>query len=382
MHCIDERSASPHTIAIKSSSNRIGRSASIAAATAPVSAVKTPTCCNCFGPLKSNNRWDDAISNQMSEVYCRACEDDDDQANQYVRIPKEHLNSPAILTNITNRRGQRSRSASKPKVPNSLFSVQNELEIPNATTQDELNTNVAENNKNMIEEYELGDDAVVDVTDSTGKPNGQANASKNLSNKFDTNEMIRCRGKVELPELLVASNEDNAENASQQLCHSPKNRHKSLNYSKSLDDTISSDDGTNESTLKSKSLTSKHMPNKIICTNDHPLIPKKIECDVAVKREESHIKNTSNNDCNGNKSMAETKIPKKPTLAERMSILKGMHRMYSTLPRMKKLHTAQQDTEANQPPYSIPMRTTPDGTTIYYLCDLSKNLIKGADSMF
>lgn len=389
MHCTDERSASPHKIAIKSSSNR-GRSASVVTVTSPVSAVKTPTCCNCFGPLKSNNRWDDAISNQMSEVYCRACEDDDD--DQYVRIPKEHLNSPAILTNITNRRGQRSKSATKPKVQNSVFTIQNELEIPNAinaTTQNNYasDADVVENSKNVIEDYELGDDAMLDDvnvdvkdTDSIGMPNDEANTRKSLTNQIDTNEMIRCRGKEELPELLVASNEKNAENETQPLCHSPMNRHKSQNYNESLDDITPSDNETNELIFKAKSLASKQMPNKIICTNDHPLIPKNIACDVAVNKVENHTKNTINNDCNGNESTAQTTtIPKKSTLVERMSILKGMQRMYSTLPRMKKVHTVQQDTAPNQPPYSIPMRTTPDGTTIYYLCDLSKNVIKGAD---
>lgn len=394
MHCTDERSASPHKIAVQSSSYR-GRSASVAAVPTPVSAIKTPTCCNCFGPLKSSNQWDDAISNQMSEVYCRACEDDDDQMNtdQYVRIPKDRLDSPAILTNITNRTVQRRQNAAiatastkvtKPKEPNSVCCGQNELETPTTTTtaNERIDKESSECNRNIIEDYELGDDAVVDVTEHDDTLNGQLNAPKNAPNKIDSHEMIRCRGKEELPEVLVASKGKQIEQSAQKLCHSPKNRPTFLN-SISLDDTVSSDSQTDELKLKVKTLASKQMPNKIICTNDHPLIPKKIESDADVKN--GYFTNTNSNDCNGNQSAATMMtasviVPKKPTVTDRMSILKGMHRMYSTLPRMKKVHTTQPDA-AHQPPYSIPMRTTPDGTSIYYLCDLSKNVIKGADSI-
>lgn len=60
------------------------------------------------------------------------------------------------------------------------------------------------------------------------------------------------------------------------------------------------------------------------------------------------------------------------------SIFKRMHHMYSTLPKMKKTTADQQlPSTVNRPPLSIPMRTTSDGTTIYYICDLPKNVIKG-----
>lgn len=301
--------------------SRPKRSASVVTATAS----KSPFCCNCFGPLKS--QWDDVISNQMSDVYCRTCEDDnyDDQEHndgEFVRIPKDRLDSPAILTNVTQRKNQRNKIVQSHK-KSTYLSVSSDLQIANMSIDTKCDETNADNiNKNPTEEYEFGDDV---VTNEDEIPNANSNSSKIPSNPIDTNEMIRVRGKEELPVSTESIQVDNH--------------------------TIS-----------------KHMPKKVICTDDHPLM-------------DDH-KDQSKSDCE-NSNMMRSMTDSMASTPEKVSILKRMHRMYSTLPKIKKT-TPLEDTakSANRPPFSIPTRTTADGTTIYYLCDLSKNVIKGGHTIY
>lgn len=379
--CIDGlRSASPN----KASVNLNLRSSSVVATAASASVVatpttpitKTPTCCNCFGPLKK--QWDDdAISNQMSEVYCRACDEDD---RQVVHIPKNRFDSPAILTNVTKRNIHKNKrqttAAIQPKV-HSIFSVESELEMPNITTTilDSTDTNaqkeIIKNNKNSSEDFELGDDAVVSSDKMfSASDSGTPKPSRNT---IEANETIRVvRGKEELPV------------SSEMQTESILNRKSLDNVSSSSQlgdqlDKSSDDHKSNELNLKA---ASKQLPDKVICTHDHPLIlhdDNKINANGSTepaKQTQSQSKNVNdkcNNNNNNNQSMTMSTQP-----FEKHSIFKRMHRMYSTLPKMKKVTAIYGDT-ANCGPYSIPSRTTPDGTTIYYMCDLSKNVIKGCD---
>ncbi|XP_055316297.1 uncharacterized protein LOC129576001 isoform X1 [Sitodiplosis mosellana] len=328
----------------------------------PTTTAKTPTCCNCFGPLR--NQWgdDDAISNQMSEIYCRTCDEDD---HEVVHIPKNRYDSPAILTNVTKRTIQRNKSRGRAIQPK----VHSQTKMPNITAiinvDKKVHEEIIENNKNNSEDFELGDDIVISSDRMFDDSN--SSTSKATRNMIDTNEMIRVvRGKEELP----VSSEVQAEPI-QQLCQSFNTQ-----SNNKLDD-----HKTNEMNSKIQ------LPDKVICTHDHPLIlhDNKMNSNESAESKAEHSQTQINNvtdDCNtnnnNNNNYNNQSMTVSTSILEKQSILKRMHRMYSTLPKMKKVSTVQAET-TNCCPYSIPSRTTVDGTTIYYMCDISKNVIKELD---
>lgn len=332
--------------------------ASLPTTTTRTTAAKTLTCCNCFGPLKNEcGDDDDAISNQMSEVYCRTCDEDD---HEVVHIPKNRFDSPAILTNVTKRTVQRNKSfhltmTVKPKIHSQTEKFNNIiLEDANKKVHKE-NT---ENNKNSSEEFELGDDVVVSSDDIFYVSN--SSSSNATGNMIESNETIRMvRGKEELP---VTSE------PIQQLRHS---FNKKSSTKKLIDN-------------KAIEINAKVQPSeKVVCTHDHPLIihDNKInakESGESKPKINQLMKNVNDNCRYDNNSNQESMLS--PSSFEKYSILKRMHRKYSTLPKMKKISTAQADT-ADCGPYSIPSRTV-NGIQIYYMCDLSKNLIKGFQTIY
>lgn len=321
------------------------------ATTTPTTTARTLTCCNCFGPLKNDWRDDDAISNQMSEIYCRTCDEDD---HEVVYIPKNRFDSPAILTNVTKRTVQRNKSlhstiAVKPQ-------IHSQTEKTNSTIHQDANKKVhkelIESTKSNSEEFELGDDVVVssdkifDVFNSS--------ASNATSNMIKSNETIRVvRGKEELP---VSSE------PIQQLCHD-------FNEKSSSNKLV--DNKANEMNVKVQPA------EKVICTHDHPLIlhDNKMnanESDKSKPKLDKLLKNVNDNCKYNNNNNQQTMFS---SSFEKHSIFQRMHRKYSTLPKMKKISTAQTDA-ADYGPYPIPSRTV-NGIQIYYMCDLSKNQIKG-----
>lgn len=60
------------------------------------------------------------------------------------------------------------------------------------------------------------------------------------------------------------------------------------------------------------------------------------------------------------------------------NLLKRMNNIYSTFAKMKNnIADPNLSNIVKHPPISIPMKQTSDGTKIYYICDLPKNVIKG-----
>lgn len=255
------------------------------------------SCCNCFIPKK---RWSDSASGQMSDVYCRTCDE---------------ANSPACLANITPKK-------SKPKNRN-ILNVESEIEIPSSTSAamngtntvvkkspkkdspilnakkdnkcDNKSKNGTNNNKNY-EEYELADDA----TSLNGETMTDDATKIGLIKDFDSKLMIRVQGKEELPVVEQNLNVDNK--------------------------------------------TSRNNKNP---SNNFTLRPKL-------------VKNDLNGNLGGNG-------------------VSGMRhsRSYSTLPKRKR-PTNHHSMWYNRPHLlQVPSRMTPDGTQIYYWCNLSKKTLKG-----
>lgn len=311
--------------------------------TPPSATTKFATCCNCFGPLKS--QWDDAISNQMSEVYCRVCDTNEDDLNdgELVPIPKDRLNSPATLTNVTQRRRRTqpnpiihqkriySNTNGSDDITLSISAIQTGTP---ATSQDEKNTI---SNKNSLEDYELGDD-VATYSDLEHAP-------ANVYKAINANDLIRVRGKEELP-VLSDFSQNSTESNTLQISVEKKCSLSEANTSK------------------------KNVSKRSVCSKNHPLLSNEDDENFKANKIETQNECTNKDSSEHQVMNASSFIP-----SENVSFLK---RIYSTLPKMKKI-TANSNltTSVNRPPFSIPMRITSDGTTIYYICDLPKNVIKG-----
>lgn len=274
----------------------------------------------------------------MSEVYCRTCENDADNDDdvQFVHIPKDRLDSPAILTNVTKPKQKmpknkiKSNQRSNNTDDTGLSRPIKKLEIYSRSGE----SRNSENNTYKNDEFELGDDV------ATEKP---ISNSDKIIETMNTKDLIRVRGKEEFPATTDESND--------------------LPFTQQFDNS--------NLNSNSKSFLKQHS-QKTVCTDDHPLLIASVD-----KNDTSTTqRHFECDDFNGNGVTKQQKI----------NVLKQMHRMYSTLPKMKKstlLQQQQANTNViNGPPYSIPTRITPDGTTIYYLCDLNKQILKGAFEYF
>lgn len=302
----------------------------------------------------------------MSEVYCRTCEDDiynDDE--EFVPIPKDRLDSPAILTNIS----QRNKRIVDKIQAHSILNGTADFEISTAMNaainlHASVNAckNTAEANKKTFEDYEFGDDIVTN-NDSLAK---WGNEPKIIVHKtLDEKDVIRVRGKEELPVPTDQQIEDNLQhNYSNKSILTSKDGVSNDNQwqksipSNSKDLSSESEPICSRKKANSVNIISNSLSKKIVCTNDHPLLSNKSQ-DIDTRT------NTQN----------------KSQDNEKATIYKQMHHMYSTLPRIKKVTAIPSSGDVvNRPPFSIPTRITSDGTTIHYLCDLPKNILKGVPS--
>lgn len=390
------------------------------------------TCCNCFGPIRKKH-WTDATSGQMSEVYCRVCDDEIAENGQNV-----DNDSPACLARVTTGNNVK---------PRNLLSIESELEMPEmrdsplrsapmspykakphidrtktiklngcdgstttkttsttttiTTTASSNPLNPSNNNGKPIEEYELADDATGfdgDISDSV--------ARMNVLNEDDEKRMIRVHGQEELPaeqtspdaptghspkyryfdkshlmnEIAQIKEETQTYLAENNLTESAQQSHINTgqqngqhnncrsdvsstdrNQSVSQQYEIHSKDNTNIKNAigleRSTSVSSvKSKLNYVNCTNDHPLMETETKNMCAKINDFDYL--------NGN------------TAAD-MPLIKRLNRFYATLPRMKKPILQQIYNTAGRGIKKVPTRVTPDGTTIYYWCDLSKQAVKG-----
>lgn len=257
----------------------------------------------------------------MSDVYCRVCDDDID------------FDSPACLANITPKRG-------KPKHRN-LLTIESELEIPNVkepkkerkisvrekNNENRKNTKEnclnGKNNNKKVEEYEFAqlatdDDLSVD------------NVKMGVLNEYESQTVIRVQGKEELPAKQTNTETKGLNNVNLIKYSSVDNcSNHPLDSNRILDNLVDNTKTSNEltSTIKSK-------------TGD----------------QKNETGNEKNDDYNGNDGKFDR-----------------LNRAYSTLPKMKNKQTVPN----LRPLRKVPMRTTPDGTNIYYWCDVPKKTLKG-----
>lgn len=354
----------------------------------PRTATQSTTCCNCFGTLKMQRK--ESTSDQMSEVYCRMCDD--------------YVDSPACLINVTakadtDRNGCRpkhktiltveselemtqskvssspKKSPSKPEIATSRctdecsHSSETKNSVNGATPKSECKM---ENETNaMSEEYELADDAIV-CDDNASEANHEARMVRD--NVRD--EMIRVQGKEELPvtpeEQIQCNIFDNYSESSsssvEHLCETNPSKQPYASHSNETDPNngtnLLNDDISHGNNDKNEAqCAGKSLAKKVNCTDNHPLLVANGSVDGNADDTKPAFVPNGHGDLNGNDSIR---------------ILRHMHRIYSTLPKAKRTPSLQQMINQNERLLkSVPTRITPDGTTIYYWCDLPKQTIEG-----
>lgn len=281
-------------------------------------------------------QWTDSCSGQMSDVYCRVCEHD-------------KYDSPAILMDMAH-----SHTNRHPETYQNVLNADSEPDILSTTVeatcvdieQNELNSERADEpfcdeNLDKANEYEMGNDVAACDDEKLN--------NVTIQSDIDMNQMIRVRGKEELP-VSTAETQNAAYLVSDAVKQSPT--------------TINGN-----SIQKSAKDPTKQMPMKTICdVDDHPLAIKRQDSDGNDSNADSSTNQLESDALNRNHANGRTSshVP-----SEKMSVFKRMHRMYSTLPKIRKPSN-------RMAPMTVPTRVTPDGTTIYYFCNLTKQPNKGA----
>lgn len=311
----------------------------------------TPTCCNCFVPRK---RWSDSASGQMSDMYCRACDE-------------YNVDSPACLANMPNQ-----KNAGHLKQRRNLLTIESELELPNTkkennkkvikqqqTTKEKCHLNGKNNNKNInakVEEYEYADDAIIYNDDLSS---ADKIVKMGVLDEQGSKLMIRVQGKEELPVVDDCSgSKDN--NKIRSNCSIEKNSNINNIMYPSVDNqhNTSTLDSSKPIKLRNNSSQSKPRINSSVSDNK-PMNIEVVLRKAANNEVDQTYKTIFSFDDNGN-----TNDRNKDKL----------NRNYSTLPKMKK--NALQVVYC-RPLKKVPMRTTADGTNIYYWCDVPKKTLKG-----
>lgn len=385
----------------------------------------TPTCCNCFGPKK---RWSDSASTgQMSEIYCRECDNEND------------IDSPACLANITPKRDFQQQRKNRRNV----LTIESELELPatgkplrkdkklsSSQKKDKINFNTpkkqpsadkssavaanvagttdclnGKNNNKKIEEYEYADDATAFNGDLS-----KDNVKMGVLNELESKLMIRVQGKEELParqttnptknpnetvtnkknkKHLISTASSVVKNNSRSNSRSRNNvetKLENVGNTKNMKGTKVADDHLNLKLNKDKKSSiklRKPIATRKPSTDETPTVTKEI--DVVVVGVENNADNKVIIDSNTDDSNTTEQIKSDLQLladndynGNNNNRFVRLTRSYSTLPKMKKSSMQQQQQNMlNRPIKKFPMRTTPDGTNIYYWCDVPKKQLKG-----
>lgn len=297
----------------------------------------SPSCCTCFGPFRPE--WDDASSGQMSEVYSRPCD--------------TNIDSPSCLNHVL----AKTLNANDSGCRRTVLTVESMLELPNVKSESE----------SKVRAGGIAASSISQISSVKCKPNSAAKTVSKKSNKNDNdrsadevfelaNDVTSCTDLSADEVVRIISRNDCMirVQGKEELPASPADRiqlKKLFDGDEPKDPSIIHSEEENVNDNRS-SVSKKQIPRKTVCTDSHPLLG-----DRTNANDKSRLK--SFDDFNGNNS----KLAK---------------RVYSTLPRAKKSSIAQQMVlPIKRSLKSVPTRTTPDGTTIYYWCDLSKQTIKG-----
>lgn len=272
----------------------------------------------------------------MSEIYCRTCDE---------------ANSPACLINITPKKVKSIKHRN-------ILTVESEIEMPNNLKKKKncLNSPKKDNGKNnnrlQDEEYELADDATSLNNVDDDLPIG--NHEFGLINDLDSKLMIRVNGKEELPVEQTTNNQQQQQQ--QQLLQQTK------------------PESNNKKTYPSIELVNLKRPT-IINKN--------------TKKSDNNVKKEQQEDDNNKTTIFHSRELDDWKNGNFGKNIGRLTRSYSTLPKRKRTtnhhsmwYNRSTTTQQQQSRNTVPTRITPDGTKIFYWCDLSKRTLKGFQIIF
>ncbi|XP_063696777.1 uncharacterized protein LOC134827854 [Culicoides brevitarsis] len=289
--------------------------------------TQNSSCCDCFPSPKK--RWSDSGSAQMSDVY----------------VAGEHrtdFSSPACLNHMNTRKSH------------NLLSIESEIEFRGA--KNAKNGKKTPSKKSPVKkgtpkkrsknyEIELADEACAesDPETSIAEPPSHISTPPSVNGKHGNAEKCQKTTRKLQKALSVAQTESisdkSATSSPSNTLPRPKGLNRFFTYNRNKQNKL------NENTTETSFITSPSPVNK--CEFQLAL-----EC--AMKEE---------NDLNGNPKIRSNQC--------------------NTLPRMKKSHfhpsILYSRGDGNRTPFKVPKRTTTDGTTIYYWCDVPKKQIKELD---
>lgn len=340
-------------------------------------------CGNCFGRGSPCKRWSDTDSAQMSDVYCRACEDE-----------AVTNSTPACLNNMPNKK-------SKPK-HKTILSVESELVVASSSSSSSLDDksrskkdskkcaspkkdkagkcakesraikakscdasiNGSNNNLKSQQEYEIADDAT-SLNGDIGSEKLASSAGKiAILSETESKLMISVRGKEELPVEQAA-----------QKSYSFKRCVPGHSESHPLQQPATNEDSDDVFTSSPTPLAALENTTKDVAVDD-------ADGDNATESTPM-LNNNSHNDCNGNNERVSLKNSAQSSARAESagaSVVDGESKN-STLPRTG---ASSKKSSVHQNFYNkalrmVPKRRTPDGTDIYYWCDLPKKALKELD---
>lgn len=321
--------------------------------------LKNSSCCDCFPSPKK--RWSDSGSAQMSDIYIGK------------EGKLEDFSTPACLNNMNTRKSQ------------NLLSIESEIEFRGSLNGKKKNdsnkkteslkkspkikgneTTPKKRSKNY--EIELADEACAESDDPeicltkeekslhiSPKINGKHASDdeiviveeRNTKNtKHSTKISRKLQKSISIAQESITSSDKSVSSPSNTLPR-PKGINRFFTYNRNKQNKI------NENVTENNQETSFCMPEPVKC-----------EFQLAL---DSAMKACETIDLNGNPKMTtENKC--------------------NTLPKMKKSHfhpsILYSRGDTNRTPFKVPKRTTADGTTIYYWCDVPKKQIKGLKFVF
>lgn len=293
------------------------------------------SCCTCFG--RSKLSWSDSMSGQMSDIYSRKYDEKIDSPACLNHLPDKLINQNENLRSSIDEEIELTALKQAMKI----YGIQQpskSLNLEKSSPGMSASAIKSSKNSNNSIECELANDVAAVVLNNHGEL--IESDSIQIINCSANDQMIRVQGKEELP---VSPKDEIKCVACDENCKNTENTFEKCEKVNQKD---------NENEQESINLQQiKRIPKKINCTDNHPLLNDS-------KKNISHDgKPLKRNDLNGNRRI---------------------QRIYATLPKIKKPFNQQQNINHNERlTKRVPMRLTPDGTTIHYWCDLSPKVLKG-----
>lgn len=315
------------------------------------------SCCDCFPSPKK--RWSDSGSAQMSEIYIE---------NGVDRRVESDFSTPACLNNMTRKNNQ------------NLLSIESEIEFRGHLSNKKKNGKIEKKSPKMKVkiskgmskkktknyEIELADEACAENEESfvdLGKESHINDTDddiiiveeRNNKNKKQqqTPSTRKLQKSISIAQESITCSSDKLMSSPSNTLPRPKGINRFFTSNRNKQNKINE---KSDSNIVNNQETSFITPPLTIPTAESVV---KCEFQLAL---DSAMQTLEQADLNGN--------PQKFT-KERNS---------NTLPRMKKSHfhpSILYSRDTNRTPFKVPKRTTTDGTSIYYWCDVPKKQIKG-----